>query len=103
MTRTNEHRPLGAAGVGVLSFHSRIVNPKHKPPPHSPQAKSSVVDARDRFGVPAKVLEFPAHRLEVRINATNDRAPYGRSEPFHLRPRDLDSLIRIAARLEGRP
>ncbi|MDQ6868812.1 MAG: hypothetical protein M3178_10565 [Pseudomonadota bacterium] len=41
-------------------------------------------------------------RIEVRIAVLDGRAPYGRSRPFRLTPRDLDELISHAERLERR-
>jgi len=41
-------------------------------------------------------------RLEVRINATEARYPYGRSRAFRLTPDDLDELIAVAMRMERR-
>jgi hypothetical protein len=41
-------------------------------------------------------------RIEVRINATEARYPYGRSRAFHLTHDELDELIDVAMRIEGR-
>jgi hypothetical protein len=41
-------------------------------------------------------------RLEVRINATEARYPYGRSRVFRLAESDLNQLINAATRLEAR-
>jgi hypothetical protein len=41
-------------------------------------------------------------RLEVRINATEARYPYGRTRPFRLAHDELDELIAVALRLETR-
>jgi len=41
-------------------------------------------------------------RLEVRINATEARYPYGLSRAFHLTYVELDELIDAAIRLEAR-
>jgi hypothetical protein len=41
-------------------------------------------------------------RLEVRVNATEARYPYGRSRVFRLAPDDLDELIAAATRMERR-
>jgi hypothetical protein len=41
-------------------------------------------------------------RLDVRISATDGRAPYGRSRIFRLHERDIDELVDIATRMEAR-
>jgi hypothetical protein len=42
------------------------------------------------------------HRLAVRISVLDARAPYGRSRAFRLTHDELDELIEIAMRMEGR-
>jgi hypothetical protein len=51
----------------------------------------------------ATVLQFPARprRLEVRISATDGRAPIGRSRLVRLRESDFARLIETAVRLEA--
>jgi hypothetical protein len=42
------------------------------------------------------------HRLAVRISVLDARAPYGRSRAFRLTHDELDELIAVAMRMEGR-
>jgi len=44
----------------------------------------------------------PRRRLSVRISVLDGRAPYCRSRPFRLTHDDLDELIAVAMRMEGR-
>jgi hypothetical protein len=52
----------------------------------------------------ATLLPFPPRprRIEVRISATDGRAPIGRTRPLTLRESDFERLIEAAERLEGR-
>jgi hypothetical protein len=50
------------------------------------------------------VAAAPAPRrcLSVRINVLDGRSSFGRSRAFHLTHDDLDELIDVAMRMEGR-
>jgi hypothetical protein len=51
--------------------------------------------------VPPPSLPRP-RRFEVRIAVADGRSPYGRSRVFRLAHDDLDELIAVAIRMEGR-
>lgn len=51
-----------------------------------------------------RLVEKPSwpRRLEVRISATDGRAPIGRTRPLRLTERDFERLLEAAERLEAR-
>jgi hypothetical protein len=51
-----------------------------------------------------RLVEKPplAPRLEVRVHVLNGRSAYGRSRAFRLAESDIDELIAVAMRIEGR-
>ncbi|PNE11329.1 MAG: hypothetical protein CR217_09315 [Beijerinckiaceae bacterium] len=102
MTQTRT-RPGGAeSGDTCLLGSERF-------PDSAPAQKYQAQNLVRRFGVRPPYLRVVAptppprpRRLEVRISAADGRAPYGRSRPFRLTHDDLDELIAVALRIEGR-
>jgi hypothetical protein len=99
MTSSSETRPLGAAGAQEgLSWQTD----SSKYNPQNPPAQSkSVARRRAHLRLVGSAPPPRPHRLEVRISATDGRAPYGRSRIFKLLDRDFERLIDHALWLES--
>jgi hypothetical protein len=95
MTPTKTKPAAGTAGSKENLSLTRIDNPKYSPPPHLPQAKSSVVDAAHRFRRAQGEIRL------VRIAVADGRAPIGRSRAFKIHPRDVAHLLCFAEQLEA--
>jgi hypothetical protein len=101
MTRTRAGPPRWGDAAGSKGI-CLSASPSDTPSPQKDQAQIVA-----RHGAAALRLVPPAppprpRRLEIRISAADHRTPYGHTRPIRLTHDDLDELIAVAVRMEGR-
>lgn len=100
--RVKTHDPTqGEPGPGMLCacrLAPQLTSKQIGRPAHIRKRKTALLT----FAFVSPLSPPRPRRLEVRIGAADQRAPYGRSRSFRLTHDDLDELINAATRLEAR-